>query len=53
MIHLQALIDRITAAKIVSMGSVNPGAPGAFGLASSPFGSGCIAPKASMALLQA
>ena len=53
--YLQALIDRITAAKIVSGMGERPTLVhlARFGLASYTTGSGCIAPKASMALLQA
>ena len=53
--YLQALIDRISAAKIVSGMGERPTLVhlARFGLASYTTGSGCIAPKASMALLQA
>jgi dihydrodipicolinate synthase/N-acetylneuraminate lyase len=53
--YLQALVDRISPAKIVSGMGERP-APvhvTKFGLASFTTGSGCIAPKACMALLQA
>lgn len=53
--YLQALIERISAAKIVSGMGERPTLVhlGQFGLASFTTGSGCIAPKACMALLKA
>jgi dihydrodipicolinate synthase/N-acetylneuraminate lyase len=53
--YLQALIARISAAKIVSGMGERPTLVhlGQFGLASFTTGSGCIAPKACMALLKA
>jgi dihydrodipicolinate synthase/N-acetylneuraminate lyase len=53
--YLQALVDRITADKVVSGMGERPTLVhlARFGLASYTTGSGCIAPKTSMALLQA
>ena len=53
--YLRALVERITPARIVSgMGErPAPAHVSQFGLASFTTGSGCIAPKACMALLQA